>query len=509
MKLNELLWAENIVVQCHDYPDADAISSGWGVYTYFCSHGKKVRLIYGGREPIRKKNLTLMRDRLGIPVEYVTQLEEEPDLLVTVDCQPGQKNVTPFPAKTVAAVDHHVRPRKTPVPLYAWDIRDNYGACATIVRDLLRQEEDFDLYGNRKLVTALYYGLFMDTGMLQEIYHRADRAARDELESRCLEEELQLLRSHNLSLEEVKMTGNALSRVDYEKELRYAVAEAAPCDPNILGIIADQIIEADEVDVCVAYCVKPGGLKLSVRSCVPELPADDLARYLTGDGGGHRQKAGGFLSFEKLPDGGAEPDERARRELSERLEKYLGKRDVIRIGVTPDPSGKWDLSRDPLYAKLPVQMGYVRAAEVYPVGSRIKIRMLEGDHIREVSEDLYLMVGVDLEVYDNKEEYFKSHNDWSEEICDLTPEQLRTVEDAVSGVDVDTAPLAGHIRKCTPKRNLIRARRLEKFATVFTRNGHCFLGREGDYLAAGVERIDDLRIINGDIWTRTYAPAEE
>lgn len=32
MKLKELLHYDNIVIQCHDNPDADAIASGYGLY---------------------------------------------------------------------------------------------------------------------------------------------------------------------------------------------------------------------------------------------------------------------------------------------------------------------------------------------------------------------------------------------------------------------------------------------------------------------------------------------
>ena len=34
MRLRELLDYKNIVIQCHDNPDADAIASGFGIYLY-------------------------------------------------------------------------------------------------------------------------------------------------------------------------------------------------------------------------------------------------------------------------------------------------------------------------------------------------------------------------------------------------------------------------------------------------------------------------------------------
>ena len=41
MRLRELLGYDDIVVQCHDNPDADAIASGYAVYRYFAEQGKR------------------------------------------------------------------------------------------------------------------------------------------------------------------------------------------------------------------------------------------------------------------------------------------------------------------------------------------------------------------------------------------------------------------------------------------------------------------------------------
>ena len=69
MRLSELLEYDSIVVQCHDNPDADAIASGYGVYTYLKGQGKDARFIYGGRFPIQKSNLVLMVTELKIPID--------------------------------------------------------------------------------------------------------------------------------------------------------------------------------------------------------------------------------------------------------------------------------------------------------------------------------------------------------------------------------------------------------------------------------------------------------
>ena len=73
MQLRDFLSYEEIYIQCHDSPDADALASGYGLYTYFQNHGIKTHLIYTGRFRIRKTNLVLMVEKLNIPVEYVEE----------------------------------------------------------------------------------------------------------------------------------------------------------------------------------------------------------------------------------------------------------------------------------------------------------------------------------------------------------------------------------------------------------------------------------------------------
>ena len=71
MKLSELLTFDNIVIQGHDNPDADAIAGAYGLYLFFKSKGKKVRMIYGGSNRIEKKNLVLMLEKLDITETFL------------------------------------------------------------------------------------------------------------------------------------------------------------------------------------------------------------------------------------------------------------------------------------------------------------------------------------------------------------------------------------------------------------------------------------------------------
>lgn len=299
MKLSKLLEYNQIIVQCHDNPDADAIASGYGVYTYLKSHGKDVRLIYGGRNVIRKSNLVMMVKELEIPIENVRHASSEDtvELLVTVDCQHGEGNVTSYPARNVAVIDHHRVSKALPE---MHEVQSNLGACSTLVWNMLK-DEGIDPNENEKLATALYYGLFTDTGYLEEIYHEKDMELRDNAKYHV--GLLTKLRNANISIEELETAGAALLRCDYNEQYRFAVVKAGPCDPNVLGLISDMVLEVDSIDVCVVFSIQPNGVKLSIRSCDEKIKANELAAKLCrdiGSGGGHLVKAGGTLQMDLL-----------------------------------------------------------------------------------------------------------------------------------------------------------------------------------------------------------------
>lgn len=182
MKLSDLAAYDPITIQCHDNPDADALAAGYALYVYFKKAGKDVRLLYSGRNEIRKPNLCLMLKHLEIPIEYVEKPEELTGdmagyrlagLLLTVDCQYGAGNVTKIPAEHIAVIDHH---QIEVSPIEMSEINPELGSCSTVVWDMLRKER-FEVL-DMKLGTALYYGLYSDTNQFSEIYNPLDMDMR-------------------------------------------------------------------------------------------------------------------------------------------------------------------------------------------------------------------------------------------------------------------------------------------------------------------------------------------
>lgn len=495
MRLRELLTYGSIVVQCHDNPDADALASGYGVYTYLKEQGKDVRFVYGGRYPVQKSNLVLMVSELKIPVEYVDALEK-PELLITVDCQYGEGNVTRFEADAVAVIDHHQVSGTLP-PLS--EVRSNLGACATVVRELLKLE-GIDINDNKGLATALYYGLLTDTNNFTEVSHPLDKDLRDDaVFDRSM---IVRFRNANLSLRELEIAGAALMNYRYHEDYRYAVAMAEPCDPNILGMISDLMLEVDTVDTCLVYSVQSFGVKISVRSCVKEVKASELAAFITdgiGSGGGHLEKAGGFIQMELLEKEAKFSDEGIEAFLLWRMDSYFSNIQIIHAR-----DYNIDISGMAAYKKKKIPVGFVEADQVFPTGARICIRTLEGDLDVQISKDLYIMIGIQGEVYPNDRVKFDRSYDRLDTPYSFTGEYAPVVKDVLEGKNVSLVPYA---KTCVSSGEVhIYAAQLDHCVKVFTAwdEEKYMLGKVGDYLAVRMDDLHDIYVIEKNIFQITY-----
>ena len=338
LRLSDLTKYSDIVIQCHDNPDADALASGHAIIWYLKRKGIPARFIYGGRNQISKSNLVLMINRLGIKAEHVRRLDR-PELLVTVDCQYGESNVTKFDADHVAVIDHHQISGHLPEMS---EIRSNYGSCSTIIYEML-QMENIDINSDINLSTALYYGLMTDTNGFSEIFHP------------------------------LKIAGKALENAAFYEKNAYAIVEAEPCDPNILGIISDMLLEVDSIATCLVYSILSSGVKLSVRSCIKEVKASELAAYLAenlGGGGGHLVKAGALIKRDLLEAAGVKYEkETIDAFLKDRMESYFRSSEIIYAHDHVE-----NLKNLTHYTKKEVGVGYVKASDLADSGHKMLIR---------------------------------------------------------------------------------------------------------------------------------------
>lgn len=317
MFLEQFMQYEEITIQCHDSPDADTLGAGYGLFSFFEERGKCVRLVYSGANRITKPGLVLMVEHLEIPIRYVENMDIK-GVLITVDCQYRGGNVTPLQSGQIGMVDHH--PACVPVDGRCC-IRSGYGSCCTVVWELL-QEMEYDVNAHPNVATALYYGLYSDTGQLSEIYHPVDRKMRDSLY--VDREILDQMLNANLSRNELLIAGEALAGYYYDEEYRFATVRTRPCDPNLLGVISDLVNQVATIDMCVVYNETLVGYKMSVRSCMRSGSASRLVTIISegiGAGGGHINKAGGTVMKKMFQE--RYPGREFEMVLRERIRRYV------------------------------------------------------------------------------------------------------------------------------------------------------------------------------------------
>lgn len=494
MELKNLAKYKHIIIQCHDIPDADTICSGFALQCFLRSFGAESALVYGGAAEIAKPSLMMLLEMLKIEIAHADRLPPETDLLVTIDCQRGAGNVQSFElpeTATVVVIDHH----RAEIP--EGDnvlIRPHLASCATLVWDLLRAE-GFKM--DRRVQNALYYGLYTDTNGLSELRHPLDRDLAELPNDAGM---IRKLKNAAITIEELDIIGGALR--DREAIGNIGLFCARPCDANLLGFSSDIAQQVDSLDCCVVYCAQKHGLKLSIRSSAREIMASEIAAFLcrdAGSGGGNIEKAGGFLSFAKIAEnkGNIAPEEY----LRSRVRAYLNNYELIYAG-----ENDIDFAAMPLYRKLPRPVGFAGSADIFPDGTKITVRTLEGDIDTVTGGDIYLMIGIQGEIYPILRERFEASYAASDEPYSKEAEYLPTVLNRISGERREVLPFA---KNCVPKDSkLVRAEILEKDTKVFTYwdTEKYFYGVKGDYLVANEDNHNDCYIVRKDIFLDSYDP---
>lgn len=498
MQLHDLLSYKNIYIQCHDTPDADALASAFGLYSYFKENNINSYIVYGGRNPVTKPNLQLMISTLHIPVNYLPEKSDKFDgLLITVDCQYGQGNVTPLMADEVACIDHHQL--YTNIPMQ--DIRPYLGSCSTLVWKLLL-DEGYDINSNRALSTALYYGLMTDTSNFVESLHPLDRDMQDSL----LYDKNLITRfvNSNISIKELEIAGIALIRHIYNDDHRFAVVHSETCDPNILGLISDLVVQVDKIDTCVVYNNAEGGFKLSVRSCIKEVKANELVEYLTdkiGSGGGHTDKAGGFI-FENMYED-LYPTINTETYFGLRMTKYF---DETQIVYAKDYT--IDTRSMEKYKKTNTVCGCFIPDEFYPIGTKYTVRTMDNDIQLSVDGKTCIIVDSDGNVDVLDKDAYNANYSLSSEQYKCLAKYMPTLKSSKEVVSPDFEKC---LINCKPKEDRIYlASELTNDIKVFTLNNEdsYVLGKAGDYMACLESNHKDIFIIRKDALHKEYEKAE-
>ena len=361
---------------------------------------------------------------------------------------------------------------------------------------MLREESTYSI--PQDVQTALYYGLFTDTNSLAEIGHPSDK---DMLES--LAPDLSLInrmKNANITLADMETAGLALLRTSHNAVFHYSVTAVKPCDPNILGFVSDLAIQVDAVSSCVVFNIINQGIKFSVRSCVQDVMANEMAAFIAADvgsGGGHVSKAGGFIAESALRL--QEPTLSAEAFLLKRVHQYFTDFDIIN-----SRSHNIDTAAMSKYQKKPVTLGYVPSLAIAESGSEIRVRTLEGDLDILASDNVYIMIGIQGEVYPIERSVFEASYDTTDAAITLIADYIPRVYLSASEQNFEIIERAAG---CVAKSHVsVLATPTEKLTKVFTKwhDAGYLAGQPGDYLVLKESDHSDVYLVRSDIFNQLY-----
>ena len=309
-----------VYIQTHNIPDPDAIGSAFGLQQIMKQYGIGATICYDG--DMDKFSASKMLEMCAIemfPDQDIAGEMQPEDYIICVDSQKNAGNITDLAGDEIAAIDHHPTTAKTAdVPYLYKDVR-RVGACCTIITEYYRA---LGLEPSADVATALLYGIKTDTMRFSRGVEEADIAAFAYLNPLVDAQKLARLEMNHIDFSDLRSYGAAINNIQVFDYLGISYIPFS-CSDTMVSIVADFILSLVEVEVAVIYCVRPDGMKFSVRSERDDVNAGELiAKALVGIGvgGGHATMAGGIIPASGMEKLGAYPH----NAIAERFIRALG-----------------------------------------------------------------------------------------------------------------------------------------------------------------------------------------
>ena len=282
---------KRIFIQTHNYPDHDAVASAFALHYLLKSFKIDSNIIFHG--DILRDSLQKMIDTLRIPIQphYKYELNDD-DSIVIVDANKKNKNVAELKGEVVAVIDHHPGVEHEDVGFC--DIRSDYGACASIIFSYFAE---LMLEPGREVATALHAGIVFDTHQFTRNVNPLDIETVAMLYHVSDIKFVNLLVRNSIKLDDFRQYRYLLDRIMINGVFAYCHFPDG-CNKDLLAILADYIISAEEIKFVVLSAQSSEGISFCVRSEMNTIPANTAVQKLLsgiGSGGGHVDMAGGRI----------------------------------------------------------------------------------------------------------------------------------------------------------------------------------------------------------------------
>ncbi|MEZ4600326.1 MAG: DHH family phosphoesterase [Syntrophotaleaceae bacterium] len=283
-----------ILIVTHDHPDPDALAAAMALkHLILMKTGETATVAYGG--VIGRGENKVMVEELEIDMVTLDSLDlSRFQVICLVDTQPGAgNNSLPPDQKVHLVIDHHP-PRESCASCRWVDVRDNYGASATILFEyLLAQDVNF----GTKLATILFYAIKSETQDLGREWNRADRSAYLHLLPLSNNRILFNITHPEVPREYFSSFCKAIRNArTYEDVLVFNLFNID--NPDIVAELADFLLRVQDVKVVLGMGRFDNGEILSFRTLLPQIRSGEVMQQVLkglGTAGGHGMIAGGQI----------------------------------------------------------------------------------------------------------------------------------------------------------------------------------------------------------------------
>lgn len=289
--------AQSALILMYGDPDPDAVGAALGLAALWRTAGCEARIRYTGEVHRYQNRLLLQYLKKAIEPLRADELAAA-DLVAVVDAQPGFWREDPPRAQVV--IDHHPLMESTSAsPATVIEVRPDYGATSTILTEMLL---DAELAIDRRLATALLFGITTDTADLKRKTSSADIAAFEALHHLADRRLLERLEKSQIPATYLDVIAWGIShRVVYRDHLLVHFGQVRT--PDVLVQAADLLLLTYGIGwvVCAGLVGRPRRLVAVFRgdghgTDVGRRARDAFAEL--GSAGGHRTMARAELPWD-------------------------------------------------------------------------------------------------------------------------------------------------------------------------------------------------------------------
>ena len=285
-----------VLIATHENPDPDSIAAAFGLKHLFRKMAGVTPVIAYNGIIGRAENRAMVKI-LGIDlVPLNTIFPRNFSVVAVVDCQPHTGNLyLPKGVFPSIIIDHHPL-RKSSLKADYLDISKDVGSTSTIVTQYLRV---LGIEMDRKVATALYYGIKSDTRDLGRQSTDADIRASIYLFPHILQKKLSRIEHPDKPKQYFEELNSVLNNARIYGEAVIARLDVISW-PEMIGEFADELIQMEGIRWSMCYGRHNGSILFSIRAKRTNDMAGMMAHKIAigiGKGGGHETFAAGKIEI--------------------------------------------------------------------------------------------------------------------------------------------------------------------------------------------------------------------